>query len=407
MSDQLVATPLLWGLRSMRTHVELFAERLAELGYPPWTWRAKVRFAAQLARWAESHSVVARNLTERSITKALRPWRRVDPERGRAMLQFLEHLRDRGVVRRPAPERQSPAGLLEQRYIDYLRDERGLAIATLVNYRGFVRELLRERYGAGPVSADALTAKNIATFQLGQLRTMGPGRAKLLGTAMRSFLRFLFLEGETPIDLTSAVAMTRTYRNAAVPRHIAEPDVRRVLASCDARTAVGRRDQAVLLLLARLGLRAGEVVKLELDDIHWRSAELVVRGKGKLHDRLPLPKDVGAALARYLTTDRPRCTCRRVFLRLRAPVRGLASAAAVTTIVERAIDRTGLKPPWRGAHLLRHSLATDMIRRGATLGEIGQLLRHRSPATTEVYAKVDFEGLRGVALPWPGARGAR
>src|SRR5581483_6546900 len=167
------------------------------------------------------------------------------------------------------------------------------------------------------------------------------------------------------------------------------------------------RDQAVLLLLARLGLRAGEVVKLELDDIHWRSAELVVRGKGKLHDRLPLPKDVGAALARYLTTDRPRCACRRVFLRLRAHVRGLASAAAVTTIVERAIDRTGLKPPWRGAHLLRHSLATDMIRGGATLGEIGQLLRHRSPVTTEVYAKVDFEGLRGVALPWPGARGAR
>jgi len=407
MSDELVATPLLWGLRSMRAHVELFSERLTEFGYAPFTWRAKVRFAAQLARWAESNSVVARSLTERSITKALRRWPRVDPERGKAMLQFLEHLRERGVVRRPSPEPQSPATQLEQRYLDYLRDERGLAVATLVNYRAFVRELLHQRYGAGPVSVDALTAKDIATFQLRRIQTMGSGRAKLLGTALRSFLRFLFLEGETPIDLSSAVPMVRTFRNAAIPRYIAAPDVRRVLASCDAATAVGRRDQAVLLLLARLGLRAGEVVKLELDDIHWRSAELVVRGKGKLHDRLPLPKDVGAALARYLTTDRPRCACRRVFLRLRAPVRGLASAAAVTTIVERAIDRTGLKPPWRGAHLLRHSLATDMIRGGATLGEIGQLLRHRSPVTTEVYAKVDFEGLRGVALPWPGARGAR
>lgn len=407
MIKELVATPLLWGLRSMQTHVELFSERLAALGYARWTWVAKVRFAAQLSRWMESKGVVAERLTEATITRALKNWPRRDPERRRAMLQFLEHLRERGVVATIPPERHSPAAQLEQRFADYLRDERGLACATLINYRGFVRELLDEHFGRGATRLDALTAKDVTAFQLHHIQSMGPGRAKLLGTALRSFLRFLFLEGETAIDLSAAVPMTRTYRNASVPRHIAASDVRRILASCDMATAVGRRDHAVLLLLARLGLRAGEVVSLELDDVHWRTAELVVRGKGKLHDRLPLPKDVGAALARYLTTDRPRCSSRRVFLRMRAPVQGLAGAAAVTTIVERAIDRSGLKPVWRGAHLLRHSLATDMIRRGATLGEIGQVLRHRSPATTEVYAKVDFEGLRGVALPWPGARGGR
>jgi integrase len=166
-------------------------------------------------------------------------------------------------------------------------------------------------------------------------------------------------------------------------------------------------DYAVLLLLARLGLRAGEVVRLELGDLDWRAGELTVRGKGSVHDRLPLPREVGEALAVYLRTDRPSCTTRRVFLRTRAPHRGLNHSSTVSTIVRRALDRVGLTPPIKGAHVLRHSLATELLRRGASLAEIGEVLRHQTPQTTAIYAKVDLEGLRPLARPWPTGGGAQ
>ncbi len=176
----------------------------------------------------------------------------------------------------------------------------------------------------------------------------------------------------------------------------------RLLRACDRRTATGRCDYAVLLLLARLGLRAGEVVQMTLDDIDWDGGEVTVRGKGGRHDRLPIPDDVGEALVEYLRRDRARCTSRRVFICTKAPRRGFSSSVAVCTIVRRAIERAGLPTPTKGAHLLRHSLATDLLRRGASLAEIGELLRHRSPETTALYAKVDFASLREIAQPWPG-----
>jgi integrase/recombinase XerD len=174
-----------------------------------------------------------------------------------------------------------------------------------------------------------------------------------------------------------------------------------VLKACNRGTASGRRDYAVLLLLAHLGLRAGEVVALQLDDINWRAGEIMVRGKGLLHDRMPLPADVGEALTSYLRRDRPVCATRRVFVCMKAPPRGFAGPSTQTTIVRRALARADLHPVFKGAHLLRHSLATSMLNSGATMGEIGEVLRHRAPNTTEIYAKVDFEGLRSLAHPWP------
>jgi len=228
-----------------------------------------------------------------------------------------------------------------------------------------------------------------------------------MGTALRSFLRFLFLLGETGTDLALAIPMVRQWRLSSVPRHLPARDVERLLRACNRSSATGRRDYAVLLLLARLGLRASEVIALELEDVRWREAELVVRGKGLVRDRLPLLPDVGAAIALYLKKDRPLVRCRRVFLCRRAPHRGFAHPSTVSTIVVRRLVGAGLAPAVRGAHLLRHSLATTMVRRGASLAEIGQVLRHRSANTTEIYAKLDFEALRDVAMPWPTARGAR
>jgi len=388
-------------------HVEAFDARLRALGYAPFTQVAKVRFVSQFARWAKTKDLIAEDVDETWLEKAVKHRPACAAERRTTLYQFLEHLRERGIAApRAAGGDGSPAVALERRYATYLRNERGLVAVTLVNYLGFVHRFMAERFRRGGAQPAHLTHRDVADFMLRHVQTMSPNRAKLMGTALRSFLRFLFLSADTAVDLSLAVPSVRQFRKAIVPKYLAAEEVERLLGTCDLTTPVGRRNHAILLLLARLGLRASEVVKLELGDVRWREGELVVRGKGSIHDRLPLPKDVGEALALYLRRDRSACSSRAVFVRVRAPRRGFASAAAVTTIVEKAIARSGLSPPLRGAHLLRHSLATGMIRRGATMAEIGQLLRHRSPETTELYAKVDFEGLRSVSLPWPGTGGA-
>jgi site-specific recombinase XerD len=292
---------------------------------------------------------------------------------------------------------------VEGQYATYLREERGLARPTPVNYLPFVHRFLVDRFGRGQVRLAQLEAGDVTRFVLRRAHTMSPGRAKLLVTALRSFLRFLFFRGETAIDLTPAVPTVADWRLATVPKFISAEDVRRLLGACNRQSATGRRDYAVLLLLARLGLRASEVVQMVLEDIDWEAGELTIRGKGCRRDRIPIPRDVGDALVDYLRRDRPRCASRRVFICAKAPRRGFAGPVAICTIVKQAIVRAGLRTPTKGAHLLRHSLATDLLRRGASLDEIGELLRHRSLDTTVLYAKVDLGSLREVAQPWPGS----
>jgi site-specific recombinase XerD len=230
---------------------------------------------------------------------------------------------------------------------------------------------------------------------------MGAQRAQAMTSAFRSFFRFLFQKGELQANLAASVPMVANWRLSTVPKYLARKEVKRVLKACDRRTAVGRRDYAILLLLARLGLRAGEVVRLQLEDIDWRAGEILIRGKGLLHDRMPLPADVGEALASYLRRDRPACRTRRVFVCTNSPRRGFAHPSTLSKIVRQALARADLHPPRKGAHVLRHSLATSMLHSGATMEEIGEVLRHRDPNTTEIYAKVDFESLRSLAQPWP------
>jgi site-specific recombinase XerD len=192
------------------------------------------------------------------------------------------------------------------------------------------------------------------------------------------------------------------WRLSHLPKALVPAQVERLLACCDRYTPIGQRDYAILLLLARLGLRAGEIVNMNLDDLDWEAGEFIVRSKGDRRERLPLPKDVGVALARYLRHVRPPATTRRVFIRMKAPHCGFAGSAAICDVVRRALWRAELDPEFKGAHLLRHSLATNMLRRGASLEQIGQLLRHCHANTTQIYAKVNIETLRDIALPWPG-----
>jgi site-specific recombinase XerD len=319
-----------------------------------------------------------------------------------AVHHFLEHLREKGVIPLPAPTiDESPLTTLRKRYEDYLTKERGLSPTTAAKYWGIARHFIVERFRKGAISLGRLTLDDISGFLLRHARSGTPGSARLMVTALRSFFRFLFRHGDTKSDLAAAVPTVAAWRLAEVPRYLEPEEVEQVLHACDRSISVGRRDYALLLLLARLGLRAGEVLALELDDIDWRTGVLSVRGKGRYHDRLPLPPDVGEALAAYLRQDRPRCATRRVFIRSKAPHRGFAHPSSISTIVCRALKRAGLQPDLKGAHILRHSLATGMLRRGASMAEIGEILRHRLPNTTEIYAKVDTNGLRSLALPWP------
>lgn len=221
-------------------------------------------------------------------------------------------------------------------------------------------------------------------------------------TALRSFFGFLRQRGDITSDLAGAIPTVANWRLTGLPLSLAPEQVEALLASCDQHTAIGQRDYAILLLLARLGLRAGEVVALTLDDIDWDTGTLTVRGKGGRQERLPLPQDVGEAMTNYLRQNRPHCALRRVFIRLHAPHCGFSSSSAIDDVVRRALVRTGLNPDHKGAHLLRHSLATRLLGSGASLEEIGQLLRHANPQTTEIYAKVDLRALRALAQPWPG-----
>jgi site-specific recombinase XerD len=323
---------------------------------------------------------------------------------------FLEYLRLEAQVPTPPPRiDSSPAADLHRCYVNYLRNERGLAENSICVYSPYIHDFLitlMDRSGsASPEGLDALTVQE---FLLARVRDRSSEWSRLLATALRSFLRFLYARGETAIDLSLSVPTVRRWRQASVPTFLSQEQVETVLSATDQSTPRGRRDYAILLLLARLGLRAGEVVLLELGDLRWRTGEIVVRGKGGIRDRLPLLSEIGEALALYVQKDRLSCDSRRVFLRMFAPRVGLAGPAAVGHVVRVALARAGLRRSSRGAaHIFRHSLASRMIRHGASIAEISEVLRHRSQNTTEIYAKVDFEALRGVARAWPATGGAR
>lgn len=392
-------------------YLDSFLAGSLELGYATWSMRAQLWVLGHLERWLKRKRLALVVLNEKVLMQFLEHRQRgghLGRSDSRTVHQFLEHLRGQGVVPSVQPTvDNSPLARLKQRYEDYLRKERGLCRRTGERYWGFILKLLVARFGRGPICIRKLGPDDVSNFVLRHTRAGSPAVAQLMVTALRSFCRFLFRSGETKRDLARALPAVATWRLAEVPKYLETHEVERVIQTCNRGIAVGRRDYAILLLLARLGLRANEVASLELDDIDWRAGLLTVRGKGRYYDQLPLPPDVGEAIATYLRQDRPRCNTRRVFVRSRAPHGGFGRASSVGDVVRRALRRAELQPTHKGAHLLRHSLATGMLRRGASLAEIGQVLRHRLSNTTEIYAKVDVSGLRSLAPPWPRTGGGR
>jgi site-specific recombinase XerD len=388
--------------------------QLRSAGFAEKTLRNKRTIVAAFLRWARNRQVPFTGLTTTDLEAFLegrRPGRNSRWRHARGILfGFLVFLRPDG----PRPGSLDPledfnrTGILA-RYQDFLVNERGLTKQTVYVYTPLVRTAIA---GLSRLSDSHLpcdwNAEAVHAFLLEQSHYRSSVGMGLVASTLRSLLRFLYLRGEVAFDLSRGVSRFRKWKLATVPTYLSPADVEKVLAACNVATPTGRRDRAIVLLLARLGLRAGEVVTLEVGDIAWRSGEILVRGKGQQRDHLPLPPDVGEAMALYLRLDRGESVSRRVFLRLKAPREGLTGPASVGHIVRKLFVRAGIIRTSRGAaHMFRHSLATRMIRHGASILEIAEVLRHRSQNTTGIYAKVAFQTLREVARPWPGEGGCQ
>lgn len=389
-------------------YIDGYAAELRAEGYAQQSAELQIRLVADFSRWLAKRRISASQITAehfqpylRSRARFRRP-RRGDPA---ALKRLLNLLLRQGVMPKPPRAPITPAEHLRDEFRLYLRQERALASATLTNYTPFVGEFLAERFGAGPVDLASLSAADVTGFAQRRAASIHSKQVQLMTTALRSFLRFAQYRGDLHTDLAACVPSVANWSQSTLPRALPPAQTERVLASCDRRTAVGRRDYAILLLLSRLGLRAGEVRTLTLEDLDWQGGLITVRGKGGRHSQLPLPRDVGEALAAYLRKGRPRTASRWVFLRARAPVRSFRGTSAICCVVKHALARAGIDSPRKGAHQFRHGLACQMLRQGASLAEIGEVLRHQSPQTTALYAKVDLTSLATLALAWPG--GAR
>jgi site-specific recombinase XerD len=297
---------------------------------------------------------------------------------------------------------------LKTEYEDYLRCQRGLSERTIYHCWRFADRFITFRFKGGPCDLSKVAAVDIAKFMQHLTSRKTPFRDKTPPTHLRNFFQFLFKSGRTDVNLAPSVPRMAHRRGSALPRYLMRDQVEALLAAAKVDTPIGRRNYAMVLLLARLGLRAQEVITIQIGDIDWRAGELLVRGKGQQHDRLPLPQDVGEALSSYVRDDR-KTTSRMLFVAQKVPREAFVDAQVLNGILKTAFKKTNLKPPTRyvGSHILRHSLATDMVRNGASLDEIGDVLRHRGRRSTMLYAKMDVEGLRSVAREWPVTGGAK
>lgn len=388
--------------------LESFADQLFQSGYSRITARQHIRSAEHVICWAARRSVPLRDLNKSALGhfgKHLTRCRcggysRKDPvEIVAGARLFVKHVQSLDGHASATSDPAIPKSPLLEAFCAWMRSQRGTSDQTLANYSRPIGKVIK-RFGGNPRK---LTAHCLRQFVLHQSQTAGWAAAKTCTTALRMFLRFLIAEGWCHAGLLGAIPVLPHWRLASLPHYLPPKDVEQLIASCDRSSAVGRRDRAVLLLLARLGLRAGDIVQLRLQDIDWQGSWIHVSGKNRRQARLPLSQEVGQAIVVYLQKGRPQTHTDALFVCSRAPFRALGSHCAVSALVDRAIRRTGIKRPSRGAaHLLRHSLATSMLRQGASLQDIAVLLRHQSVETTQIYAKVDVAGLRQIAQPWPG-----
>ena len=387
--------------------VEEFTRQLSDAGHTELTVRGYDGAARHLAHWLAQAKVAVRDIDETIVGRFARHRcrcpgvshaRHITDKYMRRVRRFVEFLGERGLVRHRAT---SAISVLDRRVVefqDWLRQHRGISERTIDRHGRMVMRLL-PALGPRPRSWNAHLVREVI---LAETKQASRAHVKTMAMALRGYVRFLSAHGLCRAGLEHAVPTIPQWRLSTLPRYIDVSKVEQLIATCDCTTPTGLRDRAILLLLARLGLRAGDILSLRLDDLDWQQATLSVRGKGRRETRLPLPQDAGDAVLAYLERARPRVGGDRVFFMLNAPIRPLTSSGVVSNIVRSAIRKAGIDAPTKGASLLRHSAATAMLRGGATLDMVGAVLRHRSPDMTAHYAKVDVTMLQQIAQPWPG-----
>jgi site-specific recombinase XerD len=395
----------------LTAHLGPFVGWLIEQQYTASVVYIKARHAVAFDRWLAKREVALGNLDEVHIKRyQRRPRRRHRTIRAETrrrewheVTQLLGFLRDHGVCKAARID-STPVDQLAAGFGQHLQEQQGLAATSVERYKTVALHFLRERFGHGEIDLRALRAVDVIEFVQREAKRMAPAALKCVVTAMRSFLRYAQYRGEVAPELVAAVPAVAVWSTTpSLPRAISPEHAQRAIDSCDRRTSIGQRDYAVLLLLARLGLRAHEIIALQLEDCDWDTGCLRVRGKGGRERLLPMPADVGEAIATYLEHGRPASQGRHLFVRSVAPIRGFKSGSyAIGSIVRYALQRAKVDAPHTGSHQFRHALAVRMLKRGASLSDIGEVLGHRSPQTTSIYARVDIDSLRVLALPWPG-----
>ncbi len=396
-----------WKKGPLSPYLDDFAWRLYECGYSPGVGQGYIRCISYLSQWLEQQGFKDHQLDERKIRDHLESLKHHKDTviSSSPHLLFLSYLREKGVIKRPPPQTMSQVERVVNEYVTYLRQERGLAESSIPHRRIFPRRFLEERFGKKPVVLSRLKTRDFMRHIENHAHEYGSLYRGSMVLILRDFCRFLYLRKYIHEDIATRMPSIPCWRRAThLPYHLKCPDVESILKTCNRNTPKGMRDYAIMLLLVRLGLRAGEVRNLRLDDIDWESGVITICGKGSKRNRLPLPQEIGKAMVQYLQHGRPPCSSRHLFIRTRAPYTEFQGIAAITKTVKQALERAGLNPPHKGSHLLRHTFATNLLRRGASLPEIGRMLGHESISSTLVYAHVDMKSLKKVAQPWPGGK---
>ncbi|MER8804038.1 tyrosine-type recombinase/integrase [Mesorhizobium sp. M0998] len=387
-----------------RDNVDAYITWMHASGYRTQTICRAIRTVGDYARWLIDHHHDGSDVSRKTASSFLSYRRKLGKLQNgdrSAILRFLGELLEAGIVL--SPPVTDPHEQVLDSFSEYLRRKRGLQPSTIESSVYYVLPFLREIWN-GTDDLRQICRQDVVNYVDRHVHDRSVRTTQSIFTRQRSFLRYLFAEGLLDEDLSSSIPAISGRRHAALPKFLTPVQLQSVLNACDRTTPAGRRDHAILLLLARLGLRAHEVSKLSLDDIDWGSGVISITGKAGTQSVLPLPCDVGAAIVDYLVNDRPSSASRQLFLRLQTPKVGFPTATGIILVATRALKRAGITGIANvRSHVFRHTLATDMVRSGATLNEIGQILRHLSHDTTRIYAKVDLPRLRLLSLPWPEA----
>jgi integrase/recombinase XerD len=395
--------PRFMKLGELTHHVGGFARELDSTGYTRLTILGYVMSIAHFATWARTRRLSVKDINEDLVSEfgthrcrcpGSRQWQRVSRKYARRVRRFVRYLERQGII----VKRESPAARSMPDFRDWLIQHRGASLRTVERYEGSLFKVLP----ASPRARTHFTAAKVRALVLTEARIRSRPQIRDIVIALRAYLKFLASQGHCRPGLDHAIPQIPQWRLAALPRYLPADDIDRVIASCSRESQVGLRDRAILLLLARLGLRGGDIVKMRIDDVDWCRGTLKVCGKGRREVCLPLPQEAGDAILAYLKAARPKVGIEQLFMSMQAPFRSLSNSGAVSNLVSAALRRAAIsKPPSRGANLLRHSAATAMLRGGASLHTVSSVLRHRSTDMTAHYAKVDIVMLQSVVQPWP------